>query len=222
MFEPFGKTVISRLVLATAALTMSGAAFAQALPAAPRAGAPIQAAPVAASPYPTGHEAQLSVTYVSAGANLTYNAPASFFMQGAQAEVHVHIKNGLGLAGSFSGTSSGNSGQGIPVNLLVFAGGPRFTLPRFGKKHPVTFFGQGFIGGVHGFSGLYPEASGSSSSATAHAFQTGAGIDAACTRRISIRVLQVDWLRTGLPNATNNTQNTLRFGIGVVFHDKAR
>jgi peptidoglycan-associated lipoprotein len=222
MFEPFGKTVISRFILAAAAATASGAAYAQALPAASRPGVALQAAPVATSPYPTGHEVQLSVTYEAAGANLTYNLPNTFFMQGAEAEVHVHIKQGFGVAGSFSETRSGNSGQGIPVNLVVFTVGPRYTSPKFGAKHAVTVFGQGLIGGANGFDGLYPEASGASPSATSHAFQTGGGIDVDCTRRISIRVLQVDWLRTGLPNATNNVQNTLRLGIGVVFRNKAR
>jgi hypothetical protein len=142
-------------------------------------------------------------------------------MNGAEAEVHIHIKGGFGVAGSFSETRSGNSGQGIPVNLVVFTLGPRYTSPKFGAKHAVTVFGEGLIGGANGFDGVYPKASGASPSATSHAFQTGGGIDIDIKPRFSIRVLQVDWLRTGLPNATNNIQNTVRFGIGVVFHNKA-
>jgi hypothetical protein len=38
------------------------------------------------------------------------------------------------------------------------------------------------------------------------------------TPHVSIRLLEADWERTDLPNATNNVQNTLRVGIGVVIH----
>jgi hypothetical protein len=90
-------------------------------------------------------------------------------------------------------------------------------------KHPVRFFGQALGGGARGFDGLYPEPSGPSTNASSYSLELGGGLDLELKRRrFDLRLLQVDWLRTGLPNATDNVQNTVRFGIGVVFRNKAR
>jgi hypothetical protein len=36
------------------------------------------------------------------------------------------------------------------------------------------------------------------------------------SRRLSVRALEVDWLRTQLPNTTGNAQNDLRIGAGII------
>jgi hypothetical protein len=38
------------------------------------------------------------------------------------------------------------------------------------------------------------------------------------TRHVSLRVIQANWLRTQMPNATTNVQNNLLLRAGVVFH----
>jgi hypothetical protein len=40
------------------------------------------------------------------------------------------------------------------------------------------------------------------------------------TRHVSLRVIQANWLRTQMPNATTNVQNNLLLGAGVVFHSR--
>jgi hypothetical protein len=217
MFEPLGKTAISRFILAAAVIAAPGAAHAQALPAASKTGITVGA------PSHNRHQIELGVTYQAAGANLTFASPATFFMQGGQVDLSAQLYKGISAVGSFSGMHSGNSGQGVPVNLLVFAFGPRLTTPRIGVKHPVRFFGQALGGGARGFDGLYPEASGPSTIADSYSLELGGGLDLELKRRrFDLRLLQVDWLRTGLPNATTDTQNTVRFGIGIVFRNKAR
>jgi hypothetical protein len=43
----------------------------------------------------------------------------------------------------------------------------------------------------------------------------GAGADVPLNKRISARILQLDYLRTTLPNNTTNWQNNLRIGAGL-------
>jgi peptidoglycan-associated lipoprotein len=232
MFETFCKTVITPLLLAAATAAAAGAAYAQASPAAGRDAAPVQPVSAPHISYLSRHDILLGVTYQAAGANLTFASPASFFMQGGQVDLSAQVykpfsAKGITAVGSFSGMHTGNSGQGVPVSLIAFAVGPRYTTPWIVVKHgvnrPIRFFGQALGGGAHGFDGLYPEASGPSTSASSYSLELGGGIDLQQKkRRFDLRLLQIDWLRTGLPNATDSTQNTVLFGIGIVFHDKAR
>jgi len=222
MFEPFCKTVITPLLLAAATIAASGTAYAQALPTAGRDAVPVQPVSAPQISYPRRHEVQLGITYQAAGANLVFASPATFFMQGGQVDLSAQLYKGISAVGSFSGMHSSNSGQGIPVSLVVFAFGPRYTTPRIGRKHPVRFFGQALGGEANGFDGLYPKSTGPASSANSYALEVGGGLDLELKHRFDLRLLQVDWLRTGLPNATDDTQNTVRFGIGLVFHNKAR
>jgi hypothetical protein len=37
-------------------------------------------------------------------------------------------------------------------------------------------------------------------------------------RHLSVRLIEVNWLRTQLPNSTTNIQNDLELGAGIVFH----
>ncbi|MGB7547842.1 MAG: hypothetical protein WBM14_08830 [Terracidiphilus sp.] len=46
----------------------------------------------------------------------------------------------------------------------------------------------------------------------------GGGVDYHFGTRLSLRLLQLDWLRTSLPNNANNWRNNLRVGAGIVFN----
>ena len=55
-----------------------------------------------------------------------------------------------------------------------------------------------------------------SSSANSLALQIGGGMDLAIKHRFLLRVFEADWLRTALPNADTNVQNSIRLGAGAV------
>jgi peptidoglycan-associated lipoprotein len=57
-----------------------------------------------------------------------------------------------------------------------------------------------------------------SSSASSLALQAGGGMDLGLKRHVSLRLLQVDWLRTQLPNGGTNVQNHFRISTGVELH----
>jgi len=111
--------------------------------------------------------------------------------------------------------------NGVPVNLVVVAFGPRYTWKApLHSRHSLQLFGQGLIGEDFGFSGLYPSAQGTTSSANSFALNTGLGADLSLTPHFSMRVLQIDYLRTQLPNSATNVQNSVSFAAGIVFHTR--
>jgi hypothetical protein len=144
-----------------------------------------------------------------------------FALQGAAADAYwkvVSLPSGanLGLAvdGSIENTHD-MSGAGYGLNLFSFAGGPRFTLP----THKVRPFAQALFGVAHGWGSEFPSAGNTLvPSASSFALDLGAGADyplKMTNKRLSLRVLQLDYSRTSLPNNTTNWQNNLRIGAGL-------
>jgi hypothetical protein len=49
------------------------------------------------------------------------------------------------------------------------------------------------------------------------ALVVGGGFNVILSRRIELRALDADWVRTEFPNAGSNVQNNLRLGAGFVY-----
>ena len=47
--------------------------------------------------------------------------------------------------------------------------------------------------------------------------QLGGGLDVTLSRGFGVRALQVDYIRTSLPNNTSNIQNDLRIAFGITY-----
>jgi len=85
----------------------------------------------------------LALTFDSAGANITTSN--SFWLTGGSAELNASLVRGFGLTASITGLHTGNSGSGVPVNLIIETFGPSYSLQsRFGKI-PATFFVHGLL-----------------------------------------------------------------------------
>jgi len=241
MSESFLKNLPIRVVVALGVMACSTIASGQALPAATDPAAAAAAATAAAAEKARAYASDaklyavqlkkyladrrqfsLALTYEDAGANLTYADPISFQAQGGGAELAFQFRRGFAAVGTIHGFHTNQSGFSVPVNVLIEAFGPRYTFRPIGTKHPINIFAQGFVGEANGFKGLYPSPTGPTTNANSLAYEAGGGMDISYTPRFSIRLLQADWVRTGLPNATNNVQNTLRVGIGVVIHTARR
>jgi opacity protein-like surface antigen len=141
-----------------------------------------------------------------------------FALEGAAADAYwkmISLPSGanLGLAvdGSMENTHDMN-GAGYGLNLFSFAGGPRFKL----STHSVRPFVQALFGVAHGWGSEFPSGGNKlASSASSFALDLGAGADYPLNKRLSLRVLQVDYSRSSLPNNTTNWQNNLRIGAGL-------
>jgi opacity protein-like surface antigen len=155
----------------------------------------------------------LAVTYIS-GRSLKAGTNENFWMQGGSIQIGVDAWRGWGIAADVSGTHSGSIGaSGIPLSLVTTTFGPRY---RWHADRRFSLYGQGLIGEANGFGSIFPAVAGSQADANSFAVQSGGGIDYKLSDRFAIRVLDAAWLRTQLPNSTDNVQNSLRLGAGIV------
>jgi len=158
---------------------------------------------------------EFSVGYNAIRANAPPGGCSCFYMQGARAEVDLHLNGWLSAVAEVGGAhanSINSSGDGVALITYLF--GPRVT---YRPRHRLSGFGQVLFGGAHGFNGYFPTTTTSSSAANSFAFSTGGGLDLSLSRHVAVRVLQADYLYTHLPNAAGNRQNNLRLGAGIVF-----
>jgi peptidoglycan-associated lipoprotein len=169
-------------------------------------------------------EVSLGYSYVRA------NAPPGqcgcFSMNGLSGEFAVPLGRGFSAVADVGGYhQSSVVSSGLSLCVVNYLFGPRISYRR--SKH-WTPFAQFLVGGAHGSGTLYgtsttatssnPSAGFTSGSANSFAFSAGGGLDSKATRHVSVRLFQVEYLNTRLPNAVNDTQNNLRLTFGVVFH----
>jgi opacity protein-like surface antigen len=151
------------------------------------------------------------------------NGPAGdcgcFNLQGGRADASYRILDRLGVAGEISGVHASNiTGSGLDLSLLTYMAGPRYSMHlRYGLKP----FAQFLIGGVHGFDAMFPHPGRALTYANSFAFTAGGGLDYTVSRHFAVRVVQIDYLKTYLPNNATDEQNNLRIGAGIVFRMKS-
>jgi outer membrane immunogenic protein len=161
-----------------------------------------------------GPSGDLAVTFISQR-SLKADTGQNFWMEGGSAELGFNLLHGLGLAVGYTGTHTNSIGSsGVPLTLSVIALGPRY---RWHADHRLSVYGESLFGYANGSDSAFPAASGSVSTASSFAFQLNGGLDYRLSPRVAVRALDMGYLRTTLPNATDNVQNTIRLGAGLVF-----
>ena len=157
-----------------------------------------------------------------------------FWFKGGGADAAVTFWKGFGLAAAVNGAhagsvetvsaanlNGGNTETSVDVNKITFLGGPRYTwtgAPSKGSNRRWQLFGQGLFGEVHGFDGLYPANGAATTSANSFALQAGAGANLLLTKHFGLRLIEADYVRDALPNASTDSQNDLRLSFGIVYH----
>jgi outer membrane immunogenic protein len=137
--------------------------------------------------------------------------------------------NGGGLSGSWNFRSSlsavvdisaENRGSAPSANnsltLVSYLAGARYKLPQpwLEGSHKPEPFAQMVLGAAHAGGGEAGVADGSYKFAT----RIGGGIDVPLSARFAVRIIQIDYYLTTFANATNNHQNNLLVGAGIVYH----
>jgi len=113
----------------------------------------------------------------------------------------------LGLTADVSGLYNGNlSGTGVDGKAYTFLFGPTVSY-RTGSR--ITPFAHALFG-VSRLSGTVASTSDSS-----FAMAVGGGADLKVSPKFSLRLAQLDWMRT---NYFSTTQNNMRLSTGVVLH----
>jgi outer membrane protein OmpA-like peptidoglycan-associated protein len=147
-----------------------------------------------------------------------------FWLKGVGVDASFNFWKGLGVAGALNNGTSSNVQPGVDVNTFSYMAGPRYTYTAWRGKtkanddRRLQVFAQGLFGGVHGYSGLYPSVSGSTANANSFVLQTGGGLNYYLTKSLGLRLIEADYVRTGLPNATTDVQNDMRLSFGLSYH----
>ncbi len=137
--------------------------------------------------------------------------------------------NGGGLSGSwnfhgpwslvadFGAQNAGNAPTtGSSLTLVSYLAGARYKLPQpwLEGNHKPQPFAQLLLGVAHAGGGVAGVGDGSHEFAA----RMGGGIDVPLTSRFAVRIIQIDYYLTNFSNATNDHQNNLLVGAGIVFH----
>lgn len=145
----------------------------------------------------------------------------SFWFKGGGVDAAVTFWRGFGIAAALNGDHASNVFTGVDENKISFLVGPRYTLTAWkGHAGPadarrIQLFGQGLVGGAHGFDFDY---SNGSKSVNELAIQTGGGLNFYLTKKFGIRPIEVDFVRTQIGTTGFTTQNDLRLAAGVTYH----
>ncbi|MFZ0521470.1 MAG: outer membrane beta-barrel protein [Candidatus Acidiferrales bacterium] len=136
--------------------------------------------------------------------------------------------NGGGLSGSWEfhpriaavAEISAENATGVladnkSLTLTSYLAGARYWLPQPWPSgaHSPEPFAQVLLGAVHAGGGIAGTGDGAYSFAT----RIGGGLDLPVTSRFELRLIQVDYYLTHSVNATNDHQNNLLVGAGIVF-----
>ncbi len=164
-------------------------------------------------------EIDLALTYTATHANHTDGT--SFWLGGGGVEMNAQFYRGLGLTASSAGMHANGNADAAALDLVTIVFGPSYTF-HAGKR--ISIFGDALAGEAHGLNSLFSYGSGplpslsagTTDSANALAFQTGGGINLRLSPHLSVRPVQVDYLRTELPNGGTNVQNNIRISGGFV------
>jgi outer membrane immunogenic protein len=167
----------------------------------------------------------LAITYDAERAKIAPGSCGCFWYEGGGAGGAVNFAKGIGIAAALTGDHASNYAPGLDISKIAFMAGPRYTYT-FLKHHEgsdvprprLQLFGEALFGGVHAFNSTFPSSTGVTSSAGSFALQTGAGVNLFFSRNFSVRLLEVDFVRTELPNSLADTQNDLRLGVGISYH----
>jgi opacity protein-like surface antigen len=167
-----------------------------------------------------GSEVSFGYSYVRA------NAPPGecgcFNMNGVSGEFATGLGHGWSAVADLGVYRQHNiDGTGIPLWFGNYLFGPRLS---YRHSPHWTPFAQFLVGGAHARSTMYGMTISSlggtytgSGAANGFALSAGGGLDWNATPHVAVRVFQIEYLNTRLPNSVNDTQNNLRLTFGVVY-----
>ena len=162
----------------------------------------------------TSYALDLGVSY-NAEHTLKANTAQSFWTQGGSVEFGAELWHGWGFAADIAGGHAASIGaSGVPFSTVTETFGPRY---RWHYKKKLSIYGEGLFGDANGFDTVFPGVRGAQASVNTLAVQVDGGVDYQLSPRFSVRALKAAWVHTQFPNSTDNDQNNLRLGAGVVF-----
>lgn len=156
---------------------------------------------------------ELGVNYVADISNAHPGYCGCFAMQGGGVDLAGGITPHIWVVGDLSVVHANTvPGANYSLGLITLMAGPQY---RLRPIHSVTPYAQVLFGAVRGFDSVFP---GNAGSASAFAFEVGSGVTVPLGHNFSLRPVEADYLRTGLPNNTSNWENHFKIVSGILYH----
>jgi hypothetical protein len=140
---------------------------------------------------------------------------AGFWMSGGRVEVHAKVHSWLGVSVQANEQRIGTQDATPGRDLYWLSAGPRITETR--RDGRWEFFLQALAGEARGAHSIFPCGINFCTTALSIVAQTGYGADMRLSPRLLIRIAEIDWVHTQMPNTLSNSQNSLLLSSGVVF-----
>lgn len=164
---------------------------------------------------PASHKSGLEVAFTYDGTLSQQVTNSHFWLQGGSAQIHGRFYGGWGAVADIAGAHTANfNSSGVGLDLVTATFGPRYTWSPAQARY--SLYAQGLVGEAFGLNSFFPSPAGAMTSADSLAVKAGGGLNVRLAPHLALRAFEADYLRTQLPNATNNVQNNLRLGAGVV------
>jgi len=161
---------------------------------------------------------ELAFGYSYLHSNLPPGGRGCFSLNGGNATFTWPLGSGqVAVAGDINVVYAGGvTSQNQSLTLSTYTAGGRY-LPHLGHS-ALQPFGQALIGLAHSSGTLVQGSNPASANAgAAFAANIGGGLDLRAGSQFSIRLIEADYLLTTFDNGSNNHQNNIRIGAGVVF-----
>lgn len=168
--------------------------------------------------------ADLGISFIQERTKFVGSGTNPYFMlRGARVDFGYSLHKGLGIAVTGTGLATVNLRGALDVEEINFLAGPRYTW-NWGHITPTATtrkggaFVEGKVGYVIATSGAYPVNGTIMDHASALTYMGGGGLNVNVYERFDLRAIEVDYVRSQLPNGGTNVQNSLRLGAGINFH----
>jgi outer membrane immunogenic protein len=160
-----------------------------------------------------------AATFTIERAKIQSSPCSCFWLKGGSGDLAITFYRGLGVAGNVTTEHASNILPGVNLGKVSFMAGPRYTFVtrRMFQQRTTRIFGEALFGGAHGFDSTFPGPNGITSSAESFSMQLGVGTDINLHNGFGLRPLEVDFVRTSLPNGASDSQNDLRLAFGVAY-----
>lgn len=156
----------------------------------------------------------VNVRFSATKANAPPGSCGCFYLTGGAADAAIRLVPALSAAIEVSGgTTAHVAGTTRGLSTITLLAGPRYTLP----LRRVSLVGQALFGAVRGFDADFTVGSARADTSTDFAMTLGGFVEVPVTRTLSLRLAQVDFVQTNLPNGLDNRQRNIRLGAGVTF-----
>jgi len=163
----------------------------------------------------SSHEIALNYTYVHT--NAPPDGCGCFSMNGGSGSYAYHPGPQFAAVVEFGAVHAANiNGTGLDLKLASYLFGPRFYYRRQNARF--VPYGQVLLGPVHITGGLAPANANGASSSTVVGSTLGGGVELNLSRRITLRMAQVDYFVTTFDNKVDGHQNNLRISTGAAYY----